>query len=325
MAFKVAFLGFSDFERSALMSYFRLALNRSPAYAQVGTLTDAEFLVADADHAPSVQLVVATERQGETVFVGAQAPEGAAAWTMRPIDALQVMRELDALVHKRHGGQPLSLRDLDRHDTVVLPKRTKVEQAGELLGGEAAAAAAAPRRTAATPPTVYPPPPQPVELTLPAEARPVIHRPPIPPRTAAPAPAPRLHALVVDDSEVARRFLSSKLVRFRLHVDEAATSEAALQLLAQRAYEFIFLDLDLGEHSELDGLALCQQIKQAPEWMNSTVIFVSAHHSELDRARGALAGCDAYLAKPLDEVELQRLMLRHGLKAPKDAGATTPP
>ena len=56
--------------------------------------------------------------------------------------------------------------------------------------------------------------------------------------------------------------------------------------------------------------------------MHAAVIMVSVHHSELDRVRGALAGCDAYLRKPLDEVELQRLMLRQGLKVPKDAGAT---
>lgn len=32
---------------------------------------------------------------------------------------------------------------------------------------------------------------------------------------------------------------------------------------------------------------------------------VSAHHAEIDRARGELAGCDAYLAKPLDDEALR--------------------
>jgi hypothetical protein len=36
-----------------------------------------------------------------------------------------------------------------------------------------------------------------------------------------------------------------------------------------------------------------------------------------------LAGCDAYLGKPLDEVDLQRLLLRQGLKAPKDENTTS--
>ena len=55
--------------------------------------------------------------------------------------------------------------------------------------------------------------------------------------------------------------------------------------------------------------------------MAAAVVMVSVHSSEMDRVRGSLVGCDAYLGKPLDDVELQRLMLRQGLKVPKDAGA----
>jgi two-component system cell cycle response regulator len=74
--FRIAVLGFSDFERTTLASCFRLATNRDPHYELVKMLTDADFVVADADHAPSVQLVVATERMDETVFIGALRPQG---------------------------------------------------------------------------------------------------------------------------------------------------------------------------------------------------------------------------------------------------------
>jgi CheY-like chemotaxis protein len=312
MPFKVAFLGFTDFERSALTSYFRLALTRTPSYLQVATLTDADFLVADADHGPSVQLVVATERLGETVFVGAQAPAGSRAWMMRPIDALQVMRELDAMT-TASGATPPSVTDSSRHTTVIQPpRRTKVEMAGELLAAAPPAPAPAVPELAAAP--VVPPEPAP---PVAAQSRPVA---PPPPPSTPPAPAAPPRALLVDDSDVARRYLQTRLARWRLDVEHAATSQEAVDLLGQCAYDFVFLDIDLGEESELDGLALCQRIKQSPEWMQAAVIMVSVHHSELDRVRGALAGCDGYLRKPLDEVELQRLMLRQGLKVPKDAG-----
>jgi len=117
------------------------------------------------------------------------------------------------------------------------------------------------------------------------------------------------------------RFLETKLARWRLEIDQVATSGAALDLLEQRPYDFIFLDVELGPESELGGLELCRHIKNSAEWMQAAVILVSVHNSEMDRVRGALAGCDAYLGKPLDDVELQRLMLRQGLKVPKDAGA----
>jgi CheY-like chemotaxis protein len=138
--------------------------------------------------------------------------------------------------------------------------------------------------------------------------------------TAAPLPAaPR--ALLVDDSEIALRFLETRLKPWGLQIDRAAGSQRALELLAKRHYDYVFLDVELGADSELDGLALCRHIKQTPATLNALVIVVSAHHSELDRVRGALAGCDAYLGKPLDAVELSRLLQRQGLKPPPAAAA----
>jgi CheY-like chemotaxis protein len=49
--------------------------------------------------------------------------------------------------------------------------------------------------------------------------------------------------------------------------------------------------------------------EQAP-----VVVMVSAHHRELVRVRGNLAGCDAYLAKPLRREELYELMRRYGVE-----------
>lgn len=249
---RVAFLGFSEFERSTMASYLRLAVNRTPRYEPVQMLTDAEFLVADADHAPSVQLVSATERLAETVFIGTRVPPGAVASTARPIDPMHVLRELDALV--------------------------------ERAGGPAGAAGNAPA---------------PVPASVPAPARPA-------------ADPPRV--LLVDDSEIALRFLETRLQRWELRIDRAASSGRALELVEAHGYDLVFLDVELGPDSELDGLALCQHIKRSAAAMATVVVMVSAHHSELDRVRGALAGCDAYLAKPLDETGLRRLLVRQGLK-----------
>ena len=95
------------------------------------------------------------------------------------------------------------------------------------------------------------------------------------------------------------------------------SSGKAIELLSQQAFDFVFLDVELGVGSDLDGLALCQHIKRTQERHTtaSAVVMVSAKSQEMDRVRGSLAGCDAYLSKPLNDVDLQRLMLRHGLKA----------
>lgn len=254
--YRVALLGFSDFERSTLASYFRLAARRSPSYLLVPTGDESDFILADADHAPSVQLVLATDRLGQTVFVGSQAPAGAVAWMMRPIDPLHVMRELDAMRLPAVPG-----------------------------------AAVEPAPASSTPSS---------------------------------PPAPAASALLVDDSPIALRFLASRLQPWGLAVETAGNSGKAIERLAQHNYDFVFLDVELGPDSELDGLALCQHIKRHHPLAGSMLVMVSAHHSELDRVRGTLAGCDAYLGKPLQAAELERLLVRHGLKPPSAPAPVAP-
>lgn len=305
---RIAVLGFSDFERKTLVSCFRLSTSRNPRYEQVQMLADSDFVVADADHGPSVQLVVATERMDETVFIGQLPPMGAVAWMARPIDPLHVMRELDALV----TGSSVAAPSVPATARAVTTAPIDPAPAGP-SGSPSDKAHTAADLLAESPVDVV----KPQRLRSPAPAS-----GPAPGEVAAavaPAPAPPPRALLVDDSEIALRFLESRLQRWGMVMDRASSSSKAIELLARRDYDFVFLDLELGPGSDMDGLALCQHIKRnqsASAAIGSSVFIVSAHQSELDRVRGTLAGCDAYLGKPLQEVELHRLLLRHGLKPP---------
>lgn len=243
---QVVFLGFSAFEHSALSSAFRLNTHRTPRYDVVPGVAAARFLVANSDHATTLQAVLAAGRLADTVFIGSQAPADAAAWLRRPIDALHVMRELDALA----SAALLKVR--------ALPAR------------------------------------------------------------------PQANALLVDDSEIALRFLQKRLAPYALQSDCASGSSKAIELITDQAYRFVFIDVELGPASAMDGLALCQHIKRQQHPVGTLpplVVMVSAHHSELDRARGSLAGCDAYLGKPLRPSELSRLMHRHGLRSAPGSAA----
>jgi CheY-like chemotaxis protein len=301
LPFRVTLQGFSKFERSALASCFRLAAKRNPAYQQVDSADEAHFIVVDADHADVVRAVVASGRTGDTVFVGAAAPQGASAWVMRPIDPLHVLRELDAMVaHKvaaraaqaaQHGPPAAPGAPARRTGTVIKqlpvpgPVPTRRASDAEDIGHVAFVAAS--------------------ESRLPA----------------APAPPRRGNrALLVDDSEIALRFLETRLLRLGLKTECTSSSAKAIELLSHRHYDFIFLDVELGDGSELDGLALCQHIKRQHHHVGGgrdpVIVMVSAHHSELDRVRGTLAGADAYVGKPLDETLLAQLLQQHGLMPP---------
>ena len=260
----VSLLGLNDVDRDAIVQCLRQTQDRVPRYALAQKLDQADLIVADASHLPSVQRVLATQQLPVTLFVGAPAPPGALACISRPIDFEHVLRELDYLVALPIGLAAARLQ-------VSAASRWKGEQDHRLLG-----------------------------------------------QFASPAPdAPASTALLVDDSEIALRFLETRLQRWGLVIDRALNSGRAIELLSKRTYDFVFLDLDLGSSSYLDGLALCQHIKRpqnAASALSSSVFMVSAHHSETDRVRGTLAGCDGYLDKPLDDAALQRLLIRHGLR-----------
>ena len=283
----VALLGFSAFERSALASYLRLSGARVPAYRQADVLEHAQFVIADADQAGVLDAVLAADRVAATVFIGSLAPDGALAWMMRPIDPLQVFRELDATVAVRHAQA----------------------QAAEPPAPRAATAEAA---LATTP------------LAAPETAAPktsvVFKRGPA--RRSDDLSAPTT-ALLVDNSELTLRLLERQLQALGLRTDTAPHSQRALELMASKRYDVVFLEVDLGPHSELDGLALCQQIKRQLRPPNPAaapmVVMVSAHASATDRVRGSFAGCNAYLARPLDDEALRRSLRTLGLRLPAAA------
>lgn len=292
-AVRVALLGFSNFERAALSSCFRLAAGRVPLYEQVMDPAQAELLVADGDHAPSLQLVQVTERLADTVFIGAQPPEDARAWMARPIDPLHVMRELDAMVAQRASTQaaaPESVPGLGSEPAAGLVPGAALESPASAAPELASAVPSTPRRG----------------------------------RSPQPAATPLRHALLVDDSAIAALFLQKCLQAFGLHITTAAHSTRATLLMSQQRFDFIFLDVELGEDSAMDGLTLCQQIRRRPVPAGEqppVVVMVTAHRRELDRVRGTLAGCDAYLSKPVKQAELDQLMRRHGVEPAPPAAA----
>ncbi len=309
---RVALLGLLDDERKAFLSCLRQLSDRVPGYELAVMLNDGELVIANADHDPSVQLVLATERLPRTLFVGTAAPEGAAAFMPRPADPQRLLQGLDALLAR--AGDEAAIAALAARAALADRQRPPVEPAPEPalqpapepVPQPAPRPAPRPSRTSAPGPSAR----------LPASRR--LVQPPAPAPVPPPAEAPAPTALLIDDSEIALHFLELRLKQWGLVMDRAMTSGRAIELLSQRNYDFVFLDVELGPDSDLDGLALCQHIKRhqdASAALSSAVFLVSAHCGETDRVRGRLAGCDAFLGKPLNELELQRLMLRHGLKA----------
>lgn len=122
----------------------------------------------------------------------------------------------------------------------------------------------------------------------------------------APAVIPlRMRALVVDDSPTVRRKLLLELGNFNIRTDTAESGELGLEMVKEKFYDIIFLDVVL---PGLDGYQICKSIRRNPETKNTPVIMLSSKSSRFDKVRGSLAGCNSYLTKPVDYEAFYRVL-----------------
>jgi twitching motility two-component system response regulator PilG len=124
-------------------------------------------------------------------------------------------------------------------------------------------------------------------------------------RTAEPA-VPT--ALVVDDSSTIRRLIELELKLFNIQVDAVESGEEAFELLAQNNYDLVFLDVVL---PGADGYQICKTIKKDKARKKMPVIMLTSKSSPFDRIKGALAGCDTYLTKPVSHSSFQKVVKKY--------------
>jgi two-component system, cell cycle response regulator len=133
--------------------------------------------------------------------------------------------------------------------------------------------------------------------------------PPTRPTPPAPvAPAPVDWVLVVDDNQTVREFMKSKLAPFGFNVDYAETGEQAVGFTGQKHYTCVFLDVIM---PGIDGYQVCKLIKSKKSIIGKTaVVMLTSKGSPFDKIRGAMAGCDAYLTKPVNEEKLLETIVK---------------
>lgn len=115
--------------------------------------------------------------------------------------------------------------------------------------------------------------------------------------------------LVVDDEPPIRRLLRTGLGAQGYRVLEAATGQAALDLLAREAPEVMLLDLGL---PDLDGLEVLRRLRTRGDRV--AVIVLSSRGDERGKVAALDLGADDYVTKPFGMGELMariRTALRH--------------
>lgn len=108
--------------------------------------------------------------------------------------------------------------------------------------------------------------------------------------------------LVVDDVEF-NRDLIVQLLADEYQVIEAADGEEGVRRAVQDKPDLILMDLGL---PLLDGWEATRKLKAHSELKHIPVIAITSHAMVGDERRAREAGCDEYLAKPIDEDELRK-------------------
>jgi DNA-binding response OmpR family regulator len=122
-----------------------------------------------------------------------------------------------------------------------------------------------------------------------------------------------MNVLLVEDEEKVANFISKGLEEEGYYVEIAYNGRTGLELLGERSYDIILLDLMI---PEIDGLEL---LRNARAWgINTPVLIITAKTSKEDVIKGLDTGSDDYLTKPFSFDELLariRALLRRSRKA----------
>lgn len=120
--------------------------------------------------------------------------------------------------------------------------------------------------------------------------------------------------LVVDDSAAVRGHLDSALKAVGYDVTTVDSGEAAIMAVGTRTYACILMDVLM---PGIDGYEACRKIKSMPladKQERPAIVMLTSKSSPFDKIRGRMAGCDAYLTKPVQKSELMRVLAEHSFK-----------
>ena len=107
--------------------------------------------------------------------------------------------------------------------------------------------------------------------------------------------------LVVDDQTQNNDLLEAYLVPEGYEIIKATSGEEALAKLASTEIDLILLDVMM---PGMDGFEVTRRIRQDKKNKLMPIILVTALKETEDRIQGIKAGCDDYISKPFDKMEL---------------------
>jgi two-component system, cell cycle response regulator DivK len=114
--------------------------------------------------------------------------------------------------------------------------------------------------------------------------------------------------LIVDDNAINLKLARVTLRGEGYDVHTATDAEEALAVLDRIHPRLILMDIQL---PGMDGLELTRRLKADPAQQDIIVIALTAYAMKGDEQRAREAGCDGYIAKPIDTRTLPKIVELH--------------
>jgi len=111
-----------------------------------------------------------------------------------------------------------------------------------------------------------------------------------------------LRVLVVDDEELNRIALETQFRGTEYEVLEASNGAEALDIVKKGDVDLVILDVVM---PIMDGFETCRRIRRDMGNLTLPIVIITSLDDRQSRRRGEEAGCDDFLTKPVDPVEIK--------------------
>ena len=107
--------------------------------------------------------------------------------------------------------------------------------------------------------------------------------------------------LVVDDNPQNTELVQAYLESLPVQISTAVDGLDAMAQAERFKPDLVLLDVMM---PKMSGFEVCQKIKQNPDLRDTVIIMVTALHEVGDFERAVECGCDDFLTKPVNKLEL---------------------
>ncbi|MCA9060447.1 MAG: response regulator [Planctomycetaceae bacterium] len=108
--------------------------------------------------------------------------------------------------------------------------------------------------------------------------------------------------LIADDIQQNRELLEAYLADEGYEIFMATDGQQTMQMVEQHHPDLILLDIMM---PRMSGYEVCAQLKGNAEFAQIPVLMVTALNEQGDIEKAVEAGCDDFLSKPVNRLELQ--------------------